>query len=144
MTIREKILDRISLIRRGEIDTCRERTIKQEVGLRKMREKVDVALSKLIEKDASTLYGLKAISLFLLSWKSKVGDEIMRVMMIPEPKLIQKLENTVCAECKIVEEISFRIENIVACTEKEDVGLFTQESRKHIDTSSNPFSFRFC
>ena len=53
----------------------------------------------------------------------------MRVMMLPEVNVKEKFEIlTECEECRKLEEISFRVENLLTCVEREEE-IFTEESK---------------
>ena len=62
---------------------------------------MEVVLLKLVKKQAASISGLKQISLALLGWKQSVGDEVMRVMMLPEVNVKERFEIlTECEECR--------------------------------------------
>ena len=129
MEVREIILERIKQIRTGAVMTCVNLRIHQDKRLEEMRMQVEDVLLKLVKKQAASIRGLKQISLALLRWKKSVGDEVMRVMMLPEVNVKDKFEiATECEECRKLEEISFRVENLLTCVEREEE-IFTEESK---------------
>ena len=129
MDVREDVLKRIKKIRRGEVETCANERIHQDKRMEEMRMEVEEVLLKLVKKEAASINGLKEISLALLRWKKTVGDEVMRVMMLPEINLKDKFEiTTECEECRKLEEISFRVQNLLTCVEKKEEE-FTEESK---------------
>lgn len=132
MEVRETILERIKQIRRGEAVTCVKGRIHQDKRLEEMRMQVEDVLLKLVKKQAASISGLKQISLALLGWKKSVGDEVMRVMMLPEVNVKEKFEILAeCEECRKIEEISFRVENLLTCVEREEE-IFTEENFANI------------
>ena len=53
----------------------------------------------------------------------------MKVMMLPEVSVKEKFEIlTECEECRKLEKISFRVENLLICVEREEE-IFTEESK---------------
>ena len=128
MTVREVIDERIKKIRIGEEDTCGGENIMQDKKLTEMRRKVDEILMKLVKIKAATIADLKNISVEIIGWKKSVVDEIMRVMMLPEMKMSQKFEmRGECQECSKLEQISFRVENLLTCGERKEE-VFTELS----------------
>ena len=128
MEIRGIILERIKRIRRGEVDTCVNDRVHQDKRLEEMRMKVEEVLLKFVKKEAASIDGLKEVSLGLLGWKKAVGDEVMRILMLPEINLNEKFEiATECDECRKLDEISFRVENLLTCAERDEE-TFTEES----------------
>ena len=128
MTVREIIDARIKMIRIGEVDTCDETKIMQEMNLVEMRKAMDDILSKLVKKETASLTGFKNISGNIMVWKKSVADEIMRVMILPEMKVSAKFEvRRECEECIKLEEISFRVENLLTCAGRNEE-IFTEES----------------
>ena len=128
MTVREVIDERIKKIRIGEEDTCGGENIMQDKKLTEMRRKVDEILMKLVKIKAATIADLKNISVEIIGWKKSVVDEIMRVMMLPEMKMSQKFEmRGECQECSKLEQISFRVKNLLTCGERKEE-IFTELS----------------
>ena len=125
--------------------TCVHERIHQDKRLEEMRMQVEDVLLKLVKKQAASISGLKQIILALLGWKKSVGDEVMRVLMLPEVNVKEKFEIlTECEECRKLEEISFRVENLLTCVEREEK-TFTEESKIALSLLSILLlTFRFC
>ena len=84
MEIRESLLDRIKMIRKEEIYVDPDQNIRQEEMLADFRMSVMEILLKLVDKNAAKTEHLKAISQDLLRFKIALGNEVMRILMLPE------------------------------------------------------------
>jgi len=124
MEIREKLLMRIKDLRKGEIETDPTQNIKQEEMLSEFRMEIMTILLKLVDKDAATIQKLKEISQDLLRFKMTISNEIMRMLMLPQSTgPITKVPlDADCAECATLKDISYKVENLIACAEKEEDG----------------------
>ena len=122
MEIRESLLKRIKDLRKEEIKTDPEQNIKQEEMLSEFRMKIMTILLKLVDKDASSIDKLKEISQDLLRFKMSISNEIMRMLMLPQATSSGKQTQPTgdCSECDVLKDISFKIENLVACADKEE------------------------
>jgi len=135
MEIRENLLQRIKDLRKGDIKTDPEQNIKQEQMLSEFRMEIMTILLKLVDKDAASIDKLKEISQDLLRFKISISNEIMRMLMLPQKSGKQQKQPTGdCSECDVLKEISFKIENLVVCADKEE-GEDTQE--QEVDDSEN-------
>ena len=123
MMVRELLLERIKCIRKEceDVPIEPEQNIGQEETLSELRMEVMTILLKLVDKDAATIPKLKDISRDLLNFKTKVSNEIMRLLMLPQkgpgPKIVV---NGDCPECTQLETISLSVDKIVVCAEKEE------------------------
>jgi len=122
MEIRESLLMRIKDIRKGEIQIDPEQNIKQEQMLSEFRMEIMTILLKLVDKDAASIDKLKEISQDLLRFKMSISNEIMRMLMLPQATSSGKQTQPTgdCSECDVLKDISFKIENLVACADKEE------------------------
>ena len=121
MEIRESLLKRIKDIRKDEIKIDPEQNIKQEQMLSEFRMEIMTILLKLVDKDAASIDNLKEISQDLLRFKMSISNEIMRMLMLPQATTGKQQQPTGdCSECEVLKEISFKIENLVACADKEE------------------------
>jgi len=124
MEIRESLLGRIKAIRKEEgITICPEQNIKQEEKLSELRMEVMGILLKLVEDTAASVEGLKDIGTSLLQFKMTVTDEVMRLLMLPQPKCDggpKPKTDGPCSECADIEEISTKIENLIECAQKKE------------------------
>jgi len=122
MEIRESLLKRIKDIRKGEIELDPNQNIKQEEMLSEFRMEIMTILLKLVEKDAASVDKLKEISQDLLRFKMSISNEIMRMLMLPQASGAGKTTAPTgdCSECDVLKDISFKIENLVACADKEE------------------------
>jgi len=130
MEIREKLLLRIKDLRKGEIKTDPTQNIKQEEMLSEFRMEIMTILLKLVDKDAATIQKLKEISQDLLRFKMTISNEIMRMLMLPQSTgPITKVPlDADCAECATLKDISYKVENLIACAEKEEDAEETDEA----------------
>ena len=123
MEIREKLLERIKKLRKEEIEIDPNQNIKQEEMLSEFRMEIMTILLKLVDKDAATVPKLKEISQDLLRFKVSVSNEVMRILMLPQdPEKREPVVEGPCTECETLKEISYKVENLIACAEKEDDG----------------------
>merc|ERR1712106_201667 len=121
MEIRESLLKRIKDIRKSEIQIDPEQNIKQEQMLSEFRMEIMTILLKLVDKDAVSIDKLKEISQDLLRFKMSISNEVMRMLMLPQAKAGKQTQPTGdCSECDVLKDISFKIENLVACADKEE------------------------
>jgi len=122
MEIRESLLKRIKDLRKEEIKTDPEQNIKQEEMLSEFRMEIMTILLKLVDKDAASIDKLKEISQDLLRFKMSISNEIMRMLMLPQATSSGKQTQPTgdCSECDVLKDISFKIENLVACADKEE------------------------
>merc|ERR1712128_70860 len=121
MEIRESLLKRIKDLRKEEIQIDPEQNIKQEQMLSEFRMEIMTILLKLVDKDAASIDKLKEISQDLLRFKMSISNEIMRMLMLPQVATGKQTQPTGdCSECDVLKEISFKIENLVACADKEE------------------------
>jgi len=121
MEIRESLLKRIKDIRKGDEKIDPKQNIKQEEMLSEFRMEIMTILLKLVEKDAASIDNLKAISQDLLRFKMTISNEVMRMLMLPQATGSKQTEPSGdCSECDVLKSISFKIENLVACADKEE------------------------
>merc|ERR1711936_212809 len=101
MEMRESLLERIKMIRKEEITICPGQDVRQEEKLSQLRMRVMSILLKLVDAEAVNVDGLKDIGNSLLQFKAEVGDEIMRLLTLPQPKGCTKKTTgkTECPEC---------------------------------------------
>merc|ERR1719210_2276973 len=104
--------------------------IKQEEMLSEFRMEIMTILLKLVDKDAATIQKLKEISQDLLRFKMTISNEIMRMLMLPQSTgPITKVPlDADCAECATLKDISYKVENLIACAEKEEDAEETDEA----------------
>lgn len=131
MEIREAILVRIKGIRKSDgVTICPEQNIKQEEKLSEFRMEVMSILLKLVDSDAAE--NLKEISGQLLKFRSSISDEVMRLLMLPQPTCGQKkqLPKGNCDECQVLSELSFTLKDLQVCANKKDTeeGEDTEEA----------------
>merc|ERR1711892_99099 len=127
MEIRESLLKRIKALRKEEIKTDPEQNIKQEQMLSEFRMEIMTILLKLVDKDAASIDKLKEISQDLLRFRMSISNEIMRMLMLPQVATGKQTQPTGdCSECDVLKEISFKIENLVACAD-EDAGAAAED-----------------
>merc|ERR1719342_2051849 len=105
MEMRQSLLDRIKKIRKGdtEITICPGQDVRQEEKLSQFRMRVMSILLKLVDTEAANVNGLKDIGNSLLQFKAEVGDEIMRLLTLPQPKgcgAKKTRGKTECPECE--------------------------------------------
>ena len=84
MEIRQSLLDRIKMIRKDEIYIDPDQRIKQEEKLTEFRMAIMDILIRLVDKNAASTDHLKAISQDLLRFKISLGNEVMRILILPE------------------------------------------------------------
>eukprot|EP00092_Neocalanus_flemingeri_P032486 GFUD01035332.1.p1 GENE.GFUD01035332.1~~GFUD01035332.1.p1 ORF type:complete len:621 (-),score=246.52 GFUD01035332.1:464-2326(-) len=121
MEIRESLLKRIKDIRKGDVQIDTEQNIKQEQMLSEFRMEIMTILLKLVDRDATSIDKLKEISQDLLRFKMTISNEVMRMLMLPQATSGKKQQPTGdCSECDALKDISFKIENLVACADKEE------------------------
>ena len=122
MEIRESLLDRIKMIRKEEIYVDPDQNIRQEEMLADFRMSVMEILLKLVDKNAAKTEHLKEISQDLLRFKIALGNEVMRILMLPEktsgPVRPDRDQN--CYQCASLKDISNLVENLVECAKKEE------------------------
>jgi hypothetical protein len=124
MEMRQSLLDRIKQIRKGdpEITICPGQDVRQEEKLSQFRMKVMSILLKLVDTDAANVNGLTNIGNSLLGFKAEVGDEIMRLLTLPQPKGCSPTPTakTECPECDPISMINKKLEKLIKCASKED------------------------
>lgn len=121
MGIREAILKRIKDIRKGEgVTICPEQNVKQEEMLSEFRMEIMSVLLKLVDTDATD--NLKEISGQLLKFRSAISDEVMRLLMLPQPTCGDKPKRPTgnCDECQVLSELSFTLKDLQICASKKD------------------------
>ena len=111
MEIRESLLDRIKMIRKEEIYVDPDQNIRQEEMLADFRMSVMEILLKLVDKDAAQTEHLKEISQDLLRFKIALGNEVMRILMLPEKTSgpVRPDRDQSCFQCADLEEIGYSI-----------------------------------
>lgn len=120
MEIREAILTRIKAIRKNEgVTICPEQNVKQEQKLSEFRMEIMSVLLKLV--DAGAAENLKEISGQLLKFRSSVSDEVMRLLMLPQPTCGDKpkVPTTDCEQCQVLSDLSFTLKNLQICASKK-------------------------
>ena len=133
MEIREKLLTRIKDIRKNVIEIDPEQNIKQEKMLSEFRMEIMTILLRIIDGSDSTVEKLKEISQDLLRLKLSVSNEVMRILMLPRAGKAgkQPTGGGDCTECDLLAEISYKVENIIACAKQdqpiEDIDLPTDQ-----------------
>ena len=89
--------------------------------LSEFRMEIMTIILKLIDKDAFSIEKLKEISQDLLRFKMSISNEIMRMLMLPQATAGKKQQPVGdCSECDVLKEISFKIENLLVCADKEE------------------------
>merc|ERR1711935_652877 len=119
MNIRENLLARIKGIRKEKIRVCPEQNIKQEQKLSEFRQDIMSVLLKLVAADTATTDSLKEIGNALLRFKTSVGQEVMRLLMLPENK-VSVIPQGDCSECKTLEDLNKKLEMLKECAAKKD------------------------
>ena len=123
MEVREAILERIKAIRKDEgVTICPEQNVKQEEKLSEFRMEIMSILLKLVDSEAANLDNLKEISSQLLRFRSTISDEVMRLLMLPQPKCGDKKPKKAseCTECDPLKKLSDKVEKLVECSGKKD------------------------
>merc|ERR1711936_462200 len=121
MEMRESLLERIKMIRKEEITICPGQDVRQEEKLSQLRMRVMSILLKLVDAEAVNVDGLKDIGNSLLGFKAEVGDEIMRLLTLPQPKgCSKKPQKTECPECDPIAMINKKLEKLIKCASKEE------------------------
>ena len=122
MEIRESLLDRIKMIRKEEIYVDPDQNIRQEEMLADFRMSVMEILLKLVDRQAATTEHLKEISQDLLRFKIALGNEVMRILMLPEKTSgpVRPDRDQSCFQCASLKDISNIVENLVECAKKEE------------------------
>jgi len=121
MEIREAILERIKKIRKNDgVTICPEQNVKQEEKLSEFRMEIMSVLLKLV--DAGAADNLKEISGQLLKFRTSVSDEVMRLLMLPQPKCGDKPTGPEpdCEQCSVLSDLSFTLKNLQICASKKD------------------------
>merc|ERR1711935_566634 len=116
---RENLLARIKGIRKEKIRVCPEQNIKQEQKLSEFRQDIMSVLLKLVAADTATTDSLKEIGNDLLRFKTSVGQEVMRLLMLPENK-VSVIPQGDCSECKTLEDLNKKLEMLKECAAKKD------------------------
>merc|ERR1712168_224582 len=121
MEIREAILERIKGIRKGEgVTICPDQNIKQEEKLSEFRMEIMSILLKLVDSTAAD--NLKEISGQLLKFRSAVSNEVMRLLMLPQPTCGEKKKEPQgdCDDCQVLSELAFTLKDLQICASKKD------------------------
>lgn len=135
MEIREAILGRIKNIRKEEgVTICPKQNIKQEEKLSEFRMEVMSILLKLVDSDAED--NLKEISFDLLKFRTTISNEVMRLLMLPQPTCGEKttVPKGDCTECQVswrsagviltppqvLSELHFTLKDLQICASKKD------------------------
>lgn len=119
MGIREALLMRIKDIRKEEVTICPEQNIKQEQKLSEFRQDIMSVLLKLVAADTATTDSLKEIGNDLLRFKTTVGQEVMRLLMLPENK-VSVVPQGDCSECASLDDLNKQLEKLKECAAKDD------------------------
>ena len=133
MEIREKILTRIKDIRKNVIKIDPDQKINQEKMLSEFRTEIMTILLRIVDGSESSVEKLKEISQDLLRFKLSVNNEVMRLLMLPSAGKTtnQPVGGGDCSECDLLAEISYKVENIIACAKQdkpiEDIDLPTDQ-----------------
>jgi len=138
MKVREKLLDRIKQLRKGDIEICEQQNIRQEKVLSGFRRDVMNILLKLVGEDDSPVNLLKTVSRDLLRFKTLVGQEIMRMLMLPQRSSSLPISDNGCVECDVIEELNFIMENLIACAAKEGDGTAEDSPSPDDDSKRKP------
>merc|ERR1712147_558734 len=79
-------------------------------------------LLKLVDRQAATTEHLKEISQDLLRFKIALGNEVMRILMLPEKTSgpLRPDRDQSCFQCAGLKDISSIVENLVECAKKEE------------------------
>jgi len=120
MGVREGLLDRIKQLRKGDIEICVEQNIRQEKVLSEFRKDVMNILLKLVGGDDNPVNLLKTVSKDLLRFKTLVGQEIMRMLMLPQSPQSVPVSESGCSECDVIKELNFIMENLMVCASKKE------------------------
>jgi len=120
--MRQSLLDRIKQIRKEEITICPGQDVRQEEKLSQFRMRVMSILLKLVDTEAANVGGLTDIGNSLLAFKAEIGDEIMRLLTLPQPKGCspETPKKTECPECDPIATISKKLEKLIKCASKVD------------------------
>ena len=133
MEIREMLLTRIKDIRKDVIKTDPDQNIKQEKMLSEFRTEIMTILLRIIDGSESSVEKLKDIGQDLLRFKLSVSNEVMRLLMLPSAGkgTTKQVGEGDCSECDVLKDISYKVENIIACAEQdqpiEDIDLPTDQ-----------------
>jgi len=131
MEIRQLLLSRIKDIRKEVIKTDPGQNIRQEKMLSEFRREIMTILLRIIDGSGSELEKLKELGQDLLRLKLSVNNEVMRMLMLPSAGKEIQASNDDCAECEVLDDISYKVENIIVCAEQddpiEDIDLPTQQ-----------------
>jgi len=79
-------------------------------------------LLKLVDTEAANVNGLKDIGNSLLQFKAEVGDEIMRLLTLPQPKGCARKTTgkTECPECDPIAMINNKLSKLIKCASKKE------------------------
>merc|ERR1711936_1066870 len=113
MGIRESLLAEIKRLRKSETKPSNPR-IQAEEMLSKFRMDIMTILLQLVDQDAATVENLKEISRELLSFKQKLNNEIMRILMLP-PDDSPPPPTTEPCDCATLEKIKNDLDAIYTC-----------------------------
>ena len=113
MGIRESLLAEIKRLRKSETKPSNPR-IQAEEMLSEFRMKIMTILLKLVDQDAATVEKLKDISKELLSFKQKLSNEIMRILMLP-PDVLPPPPVDVECDCNSINQTKTDLETIFKC-----------------------------
>ena len=122
MGIRESLLTEIKRLRKSETKPSNPR-IQAEEMLSEFRMNIMTILLKLVDQDAATVEQLKEISRELLSFKQKLSNEIMRILMLPPNNSPAPPPPEDC-DCDSLNQTKTDLEEIFACASEtaEDSG----------------------
>ena len=122
MSIRETLLDEIKRLRKSDTKPSNPR-IQAEEMLSEFRMQIMTILLKLVDQDAATVEKLKEISRELLSFKQKLSNEIMRILMLP-PDVLPPPPVDVECDCDSINQTRTDLEEIYNCAsgKAEDPG----------------------
>jgi len=113
MSIRESLLAEIKRLRKSDTKPSNPR-IQAEEMLSEFRMKIMTILLKLVDQDAATVEKLKDISKELLSFKQKLSNEIMRILMLP-PDVLPPPPVDVECDCDSINQTKTDLEEIFKC-----------------------------
>jgi len=119
LVIRDSVLDRVKMIRTGDITICRNQNVKQEEFLSELRLDVMTVLLRLIESDAASEEALQEVARLLLSIRTKVNGEITRLIMINNTGRAPPSGGGECPECEFLATMKTKLEEVIDGKEGE-------------------------
>ena len=114
MQIREELLTKIRDLRKDGI--AEDGRIRAEEKLSEFRMEVMTILLSLVDEDAAEAVNLKEISRLLLSFKQKLSNEVMRILMLPPPTGTPIVTSDDCEGCQIYTQMIKNLTDVMVCS----------------------------